>query len=160
MPRIRQEPEALDEFDEWAGWLRSAYSKPKRGLPRRTAAGAFRVRCYRYYRRLREAKLCDELLEHVADRDPGKWKHPTTDLGWVLRLAENDDQPLLTASTRMRMIAELKFAEDFNIPASRLLGFLHEAGGYEHISRFGENSGPDFLKRYADSRQSGSRRGG
>ena len=161
MPKIIEEPEALDDFDEWGAWLRRAYRGGNAKLPRRSGAGRFRVRCYSYYRKLKNADLCEALIAHVSDRDPGKWKHPATDLGWVLRLAEGEDQQLLTASTRMRIAAELEFAEELDVPPSRLLGFLYEAGGYEQIRGFGGEGSegpPDFLKGYANSQRTKSRR--
>ena len=141
IPSSTQKPK-LNDFDAWARRLRRLIRKAngvtvtRRSLrPRQAPEGVIRFRCYSYYRRLKKQGLLSDLERFVRDRDRGRWRHPAEGAAWILRLIETRPRDLVTPATRARIITELNFADRCNVPASRLLGFLYEAGNDELLKR-------------------------
>lgn len=140
--RVSVEP-PLDHFQSWSQRLdraiRAAEGREFRSeqlRPEETVTGVIKVRCYRYFRKLKRKGLEGPLAAYVMERDPGVWhRHRRDGVLWVLRLIEQRRKPILTPPTRSRIVLELGFADKCNIPSKLLLGFLHEAGSHQLLKQ-------------------------
>lgn len=120
------------DFDAWAKYLRGIYfsarKKRKEVRPRDNAVNALKDALYGYFRALKDARLLDDLEQHIRDNHE-PWKGPTPGAAaWVVRLIETGRDSLLDDSSRNRMVSDLMLADQNNVRPEMLLAFIYEAG--------------------------------
>lgn len=147
----------LLDFEGWAADIRASHAKAlatekaissgkskERLRPAQTSSGVLSMRCYHYYRRLKQQKRLLALAEHLEKDGSGRWlRHKRQGTANVLRLLEEPGAgEILTPSRRARMTIELDFADRYDINPKLLLGFLYEAGAHQAIVNASRASKP------------------